>query len=642
MHGGWAMDDSGQTAFAHSLLTQLPLIQESGAGWVRVNFRLGRSYRDWTTPGPDGLTALQKYDLVVDEIRARNLRVLGLLSNDSWPGNQADWTANNAETQGGNGENDYIRGFAQGAAVVLARHFRGRVDTWQVWNEPNIWLDNPTPGVYIGETFLYPSNFAWLLRRVYEDTRAAGIGGLTFVSGGMAGYNHEGPFIPQRGEYRTADEGTFRNVPGARTPTPSATPTRTATPTPTVTPTVTPSPTATATPDPDPDAPATPTPPPPTATPPPTETATATPPGPATATPAAVPEFSSGASYLAATYRQGIASAGWEGVRQRLGSYPLDVIGQHLYIDQGANVSATNLRNFLDALRAAYVAYEGAGTSKGTLITEFGWTTPGVDFPVQADNLQSTIAIFRALPYVRGAFWFTVQDIPEANLHYGLQTGGEPTDGFSGARKLAFSAFQSATGRLPVPAGPAGRGGPASTGGLPGVFATDLVQIVGSQAVIRVPGRPRPIQVDVGTTPRTPDAWCRRDRSYRGYLRLDDPATSGATFGLGDNAYLEWIPPEDGGRVDWKKVDASVSVPRDVLMQFRLQRLRPGGWLWVQDGDEFWRGRLVRGGPGRARRLHHPRLLGGPRPPLPAGLGERPPRLLAPDPRPAGQRPAHA
>jgi len=48
-------------------------------------------------------------------------------------------------------------------------------------------------------------------------------------------------------------------------------------------------------------------------------------------------------------------------------------------------------------------------------------------------------------------------------------------------------------------------------------------------------------------------------------------------------------------------VDASVSVPRDVLMQFRLQRLRPGGLLWVQDGDEFWRGRMYEVGPdGRA------------------------------------------
>ncbi|HEX2326603.1 MAG TPA: hypothetical protein VHQ00_14500 [Chloroflexota bacterium] len=602
IHGGWALDEWGEIAFPHSLLTQAPLIQETGAGWVRINFRLGRTYADWTTPGPNGRTALQQYDRVVDDVRSRGLRVLGLLSNDSWSGDQADWTANNAEHLAGSGDNEFLRGFSRGAAVVLTRHFRGRIDTWQVWNEPNIWSANPRPGVYEGETFIYPSNFAWLLRRVYEETRAAGVSGITFVSGGVAGYNHEGPGVAQRGEYRTADEGQLSGaVPGARTPTPTNTPTRT--PTPTATPSPTPTPTPTATPSPDPDAEDQPTatPPAPAATAP--ATPTASPTASPTPTPTAIanPDFASGARYLAATYRQGQTHAGWDEVRGRLGSYPLDAVGQHLYIDQGANVSATTLRGFLDDLRRAYLAFEGPATAKGTLVTEFGWTSPGVDAPVQADNLQSAFAIIRALPYVRGAFWFTVQDIPEASIYYGLRAGGDPADGFAGAPKLSLAAYQSATGHLPFPAGAGAGRGPTSTGGSDGVFANDLVQIAAAQAVIRVPGRPRPLTVDVGTTPRTPDAWCRRDRAYRGYLRLDDPAASGATFGLADGAYLDWIPPEEAGCIDWRKVDAGAAVSREVLMQVRLQRLRGGALLWVQDGDEFWRGRLYEVGPdGRA------------------------------------------
>jgi hypothetical protein len=243
-HGGWAIDDSGEVTFPHSLLTQLPIIQESGAGWVRINFRLGQAYPDWTTPGPSGVTALQQYDRIVDAARGRSLKVLGLFSNDTWHGGQADWTANSAEQEGGDGDNAYLRRFSRDGATVLASHFRGRIDTWQVWNEPNIWLSNPRAGVYEGETFIYPSNFAWLLRHVYEDTRAAGLSGLTIVSGGVAGSNHGGPGVPQRGEYRTAAEGTFSGVPGARTPTSTATRSPTPSPsvTPTTTPTVTPSP----------------------------------------------------------------------------------------------------------------------------------------------------------------------------------------------------------------------------------------------------------------------------------------------------------------------------------------------------------------------------------------------------------------
>jgi hypothetical protein len=331
---------------------------------------------------------------------------------------------------------------------------------------------------------------------------------------------------------------------------------------------------------------------PPTATPtaPPTATPTASPT--ASVTPPATPVFTTGARYLTETYRQGIARAGWDDVRRRLGSYPLDAIGQHLYVDQGDTVSAATLRAFLDDLRAAYVGLEGAGTTKGTFVTEFGWTSPGVEAAVQSDNLQSAFAVFRTVPYLRGAFWFTVQDIPEAGILYGLYTGGEPADGYSGTRKLAFSAYQSVAGRLPVPAGTAPSRGAASTGGADGVFAGDLVQVSGGQATIRVPGRARPLVLDVGTNPRAPDVWCRRDRAYRSFLRLDDPAATGATFGMGDGGYLDWIAPDEGGCVDWRKVDANVTVPRDVIMHFRLQRLRPGALLWVQDGDEFWRGRM--------------------------------------------------
>jgi hypothetical protein len=62
LSGGWAIDDNGAVVFPHSLDRQLGLMQNAGAGWVRINFRLGSCYADWTSIGCNGTTALQQYD----------------------------------------------------------------------------------------------------------------------------------------------------------------------------------------------------------------------------------------------------------------------------------------------------------------------------------------------------------------------------------------------------------------------------------------------------------------------------------------------------------------------------------------------------------------------------------------------------
>ncbi len=618
------MDDSGNVVFAHSVMNQLPIIQASGAGWVRINFRLGAVYPDWTSPGPNGRSALQQYDLVVGDALARGLRVLGLLSNDSWRGSQADWTAGNAENRLGTGDNAFMRDFSRRTAVVLARHFQGRVSHWQIWNEPNIWGNNPRPGVYEGETFLYPSNFAWLLRHVYEDTRAAGLTGLTIVSGGVGGMNAGGPGVPQRTDYRTAEEGgVFSGVPGLPTPVPSPTPLPTATPTATATATATPTATATATAtstaiaaegvaETD-GAPAGPLAGAATEAPTATATATATSTALATLTPpvfdatpaatagAASAPPSSGAAYIRATYRQGLATAGWEDVRRRLGTYPLDAVGQHMYVDQGSGVAVSTLKDFLDDVRAAYTAFEGPATTKQVYLTEFGWTSPGVSPAVQAANLQSALAVFRRTPYMGPTFWFTAQDVPEAGIYYGIHTGGGGADHYIGIRKPAFQAYQVAAGEtLPPAAPPASALVPAYEEALAAVRRGAL-RVESGRVTLRAPGRPLPITLPTGAASRTPDQWCRRDRAYHSYLRADPAiygALSGAVFGIEENGYLDWIGPEDAGCIDWNRVDAigaggaNASFPLEVIMQFGLLRPRPGTLLWVQDGDEFWRGRL--------------------------------------------------
>ena len=371
LQGGWAVDNSGHVDFVQGPASQFPLMQSAGAGWVRINFRLGECFSDWTSMGCNGQTALQVYDEVVTLAESHNLQVLGLLSNESWRGTQTQWTASNAETTGGNGDNLYLRDFAQKAAGTLADYFAERITEWEIWNEPNAWTTRDNRGNPTGGTYIYPSNFAWLLRRSYEaikavQPRATVISGGLFAhdGGGVAvtiAENSETKRVTKRGELGAV--GTAR----ADNPTPQ---------------------------------------------------------------PACSSTLVSGAGYLCATYEMGVQKAGW-----KAGAYPLDQIGQHLYLDQDRTTSGTKLTAYLQDLHSAYVAYEGSTTDKQIHVTEVGWTTASVSLTVQADNLRTAYNTFRDTSYVGRAYWFSVQDVPVAALFYGIvNTEKQP--------KPAFTAYQ--------------------------------------------------------------------------------------------------------------------------------------------------------------------------------------------------------
>lgn len=345
LQGGWVIDNDGNLNFPYSYQSQLPLIQEAGAGWIRVNFRLGSCFVDWTHTGCNGSTALEKYDVFINDAKNRGFKILGLLSNESWPGAQVDWVAGNEENTAGNGDNTYLSNFSQNAAVVLTQHFQGKIDTWEVWNEPNAWAQNPAPGIYTGNSFIYPSNFAWLLKHVYEDTKSAGITGVTFVSGGLFAHDIAG-------------------------------------------------------------------------------------------------SFNTGGQYLTDTYTQGKNNASWETTKQTYGSYPLDIIGQHLYIDQGIKTSAAKINSYLNDVRNAYVEQEEGTTNKKTVITEFGWTTASVNQTVQSQNLQTAYQTFKNAGFVQNAYWFNAQDNPFGDLYFGLQTAGSAQDNYTGVRKKSFATYQ--------------------------------------------------------------------------------------------------------------------------------------------------------------------------------------------------------
>lgn len=379
---GWVIDDQGRVDFPGSRVGLFSAMREAGAGWVRIELRLGPCFADWTSPGCDtaqGPNALSVYDLAIAEARAQGLLVLGLVDYLSWPGTQSQWTANNAEhnrterygvcrNEAGRysgGCNGWIQRFADNAVAVLASHYDGvngpLVDHWEIWNEPNAWTYSPAPGVYEGGYFLYPSNFAWILRLSHEAIKAAQPNAVV-ISGGLFAFD--------------VDDRLNRS--GAYTP--------------------------------------------PTT-------------GPVTSAQsrcaAVLAAGQSGSRYLCAVYEMGRLRAGW-----RSGATPFDHIGQHLYVDQWKRTTRQAILAYLQELRYAYRDIEGQDTPKQIYITEVGWTTDTVSSVVQAENLQVAFEqAFRPTPFVARAFWFLFRDEPDAALRYGLIDG-------DGSRKPAFAAFQ--------------------------------------------------------------------------------------------------------------------------------------------------------------------------------------------------------
>lgn len=328
---GAPMGNNGEISFTNDVAAK---IAQSHAGWVRLNFRLGPNFTDWTETTTLGFSALSRYDTIIANARNNNLKVLGLLSNEAWntANLSADSQANNAEVAGGNGDNTFLQNFDTNAARVLIPHFAGQIDQWEVWNEPNASL-----------TYLYPSNFAWLLRRVYVAARDSGVPNLTIVSGGLLSTHSQ-------------------NAP-------------------------------------------------------------------------ALTSANTGADYLRATYDQGRINAGWETLKSTYGSYPLDLIGQHLYIDQWSRTNANRIELAVRLVHDAYVAEEGGSTPKTTHVTEMGWSTSLVSESIQASNLKTAYTRLKQLAYTPRTYWFFLRDVPVANLFHGLLRG-------DGTQKPSWSTYQ--------------------------------------------------------------------------------------------------------------------------------------------------------------------------------------------------------
>ncbi len=126
------------------------LAAASGAGWTREEF-------EWSalqpSPGVWNRDRLTRVDQMVDLALASGLKIVGLINGPS------AWSNGAAPSD----LEDYEE-FASFAAF-LARRYEGRINHWEIWNEPNtarFWAPEPDPAAYAG-----------LLEKVYPAVKKA-------------------------------------------------------------------------------------------------------------------------------------------------------------------------------------------------------------------------------------------------------------------------------------------------------------------------------------------------------------------------------------------------------------------------------------------------------------------------------------
>ena len=102
------------------------IVDSTGAGWVRINMRLDAwdAPDDPTPHGPDQLTYFAAYDRAIDAYLARGIQVYALINHESVSSaldhNSPEWIAL------------YVQN-----AVKIVDHFKDRVRTYEIINEPN-------------------------------------------------------------------------------------------------------------------------------------------------------------------------------------------------------------------------------------------------------------------------------------------------------------------------------------------------------------------------------------------------------------------------------------------------------------------------------------------------------------------------
>lgn len=151
---------------------EFEMIRDAGFGWIRQEFPWedievdGRGQFTDTRvdydgdDSPDTISSWDKYDVIVDLAQEHDLDMIVRLSNPpAWS------RADNPETLGGAlAPPDDYQDFVN-YAVAVAERYQGRINYYQVWNEPNIYPE-------WGDNFANPADYTRLLCMTYDALKA--------------------------------------------------------------------------------------------------------------------------------------------------------------------------------------------------------------------------------------------------------------------------------------------------------------------------------------------------------------------------------------------------------------------------------------------------------------------------------------
>ena len=151
-------------------------------------------------------------------------------------------------------------------------------------------------------------------------------------------------------------------------------------------------------------------------------------------------DLNTGGQYIEDTYWYGKNVWAWDWMRQNVGTYPLDGLGQHIYVEQASSsvtaVTTAMNTNLNDFWNKAYT-YED-DLSKQIWISEFGWESGTYGESFQAQNLLTGFSVLQNDSRVRLSLWFTQMDFPGTS--WGLYYMGNYA---VSDRKLSFTEFQN-------------------------------------------------------------------------------------------------------------------------------------------------------------------------------------------------------
>ncbi len=186
------------------------IIADTGAGWVRLNFVLGRV---WPSVADAGWQ--ERYSQIIAGFRSRGLKIYGLISDEAMSAPPGDQFRN--APPGGNPQDDWINRYVE-TFVTIVRRFRNEVSVFESFNEPDDWHGGQS-------NWIHPGWYAVMIQAIHERVRAdANLKDVRLVSGPLQGlhnddqhHNNNGGADYLRRAYR---EGKQRFGWGSRVPFP--------------------------------------------------------------------------------------------------------------------------------------------------------------------------------------------------------------------------------------------------------------------------------------------------------------------------------------------------------------------------------------------------------------------------------------